>query len=961
MNRFHNTCLCIGVLCLFAVACGGGGGGQTTVEKQSFDLKYCDADKECDADFECSPVFCPADKCIPGADGKCLSCNKGKYGQCLPKPEKTCGDLKCGDGNLCTKTCVGVCDQTTGKCKDVGCEYQCIPGGCTQDADCGSGKTCVSACAVPSCADPTACAKVEKTCIGQCMDAPKPVKCNADKDCGPDQVCEAVMCPMICIADGKGGCLPCNDGFMGTCIPKPTEGCKADADCKPGEVCNQFCMGACDAFAPSCESKCFGQCVKAQGCAGVDCGAGFVCEEICSLCAGAEPPAGATGARKADPSGAQATDVAAPPCGGCFPQCVPVAPPPAQCDTDKDCGAGMHCEPVFCTMECIADHKGGCLPCNDGKMGTCVADPTTGCKDDSQCKEGETCQVYCMGLCDPSGGCSDGCTGVCTPKTQGCQADAECGKGFHCEMMCTKGCGPSAAEPRRGRDMAPKCIDSECFGQCIPDPPPQTACDTDKDCPAGEMCEPVFCDLKCIPDRKGGCEPCNGGKVGMCVPKPVEGCMDDTQCAKDETCQVYCMGACDSSGGCYEACKGVCVPKTQGCASDADCPAGAHCEMMCTKGCADPTEPSGGFAPKCPDSECFGQCVTDPPPMTPCNTDTDCGKGFVCEPIYCADADFCAPDRKGGCLPTPCNDGFLGQCVPAPVQGCFDDTQCAPGEICESYCYGGCGPEGCEQVCEGVCVPKAQDCSDGTPCPAGQECQTVCVDVVCAPGATDCKSGCFGTCVPVAPEPKKCNADTECAAGEHCEMVFCTMVCIQPEDGSTGCLPCNDGFLGVCAADPTEGCKGDAECKAGETCQVNCMGWCSQAGDCGETCFGTCVAKTQGCQADTDCAKGQACEKMCPSSCGAVPPSSGEKPSCIGVECFGQCVDKPVACAADKDCPAGLVCTQGLCTPAAIEGCSKDADCKAGEACVVACPAFCSPEGCSEQCQGQCIPVSVPT
>jgi hypothetical protein len=807
----------VGALALLAAGCEAAGGGSKP-GTQTFPLTYCDGDSECGTDLECTPVFCP-DVCTPDGQGGCVPCNQGKRGQCLPKPGNHCGDdVTCTQEEACVKTCVGVCNPHTGQCTDVACKFECGPAPCLGDADCQDGKVCDIGCVYgafdPATGFKAADAAAQGLCVGTCVTPVVTRKCDGDADCAAGEVCEAVLCAMLCASDGQGGCLPCNDGFAGVCVPEPQEGCKSDADCGDGQYCSIACGATWDAFAPADKAmapeECVGQCVGSGCGASGDCPEGFRCEQVCTACASEAQGAAYMG------GDADANGMMAPPdCGQCYGQCVPVSHPDDPCNVDADCPAGQVCEPVFCTMACIPDGTGGCLPCNGGHLGTCVDRPQSGCQDDAACAPGEVCQVACTGYCDPTMGCGDQCQGVCVPAAQGCESNAECAPGFHCELMCT----------------------------------------------------------------------------GACPPMPMNAAGD-----------------------------------------------------------AMPVDPG------CGDTACRGQCIQDAPLPGKCNADADCPPDQQCEAVYCA--DYCAADGQGGCL--PCNDGFFGVCVPRPQQGCQSDAECGPGEACKAYCMGSCDPNGgCSESCQGVCVPQEPGCSDVNPCPAGQECQMVCVD--CAPAVTsgtDCLGGCYGQCVPVQPEPVPCDLDSDCAAGWHCEPIFCSAMCVP--DGAGGCLPCNDGHLGQCAPNPQQGCQSDAECLAGEQCQTHCMGLCDPTWGCGEQCQGVCVPLSQGCTSDAECGEGEQCDLLCPPSCAGFAsddPATGEPmPPCADAEaCYGQCVPRPFACGGDQDCAAGELCSQGQCVALPSAGCMSDAECLAGQVCQVFCPMTCSAEGCTQECSGQCV------
>ena len=547
----------------FLAACFTEGGGNKPTVK-SFRLTYCNSDKDCGSDFQCSPVYCP-DKCIPGADGKCLPCNNGYAGRCLPKPQNPCGAITCPAGQVCKEFCTGFCDTANMECKDVACTASCVPEqtGCSKDSDCKAGYHCEVACAkclagetgpTERSSESVRCIG-DESCVGQCVKNPD--TCDFDKDCKDGFICEPVMCADICNSDGKGGCLPCNGGHYGQCVPEPATGCKSDAECGPGKRCQEVCTGWCDAFASSdapdsfCKSECHGECVAQGGdCGSMKCPEGTECQVVCSACAGeAEKAYAAAGAEGAGgPTH----------CGECAAQCVPVGPPVTQCDKNEECPQGMHCEPVYCALVCQPDGAGGCLPCNGGKLGECVPDAPGGCSSDKDCKPGERCETTCVGACEPMGGCHEQCTGTCVPASGGCKSDQDCGPGQRCEQVCTVGCATpeaaysGAAEP----SSAPKDCGGGCIGQCVTVAEPKK-CNSDADCGPGFVCEPVYCaDYgadKCYADGKGGCgpmPPCNGGYFGECVPTPVTGCKDDNDCKPGEMCQVQCLEVCPPGTGC---------------------------------------------------------------------------------------------------------------------------------------------------------------------------------------------------------------------------------------------------------------------------------------------------------------------------------------------------------------------------------------------------------------------------
>ncbi len=297
--------------------------------------------------------------------------------------------------------CNGACDPAAGECKDVACITACVlaPVQCQTDADCGPGKHCEFLC-LKGCTEPVfgVAPRAEKCqgmdCVGTCVDDPlPPVRCSVDADCPEGFVCEPVVCPMICIDDGQGGCLPCNEGFLGQCEPDAQKGCNSDAECGEGERCETVCTGLCPPGS-YCVEGCSGVCVKKDaGCqANEDCPEGFYCELMCpSPC---DPlPAGAE----------------APSCIGseCVGQCLPK---PQECSSSADCPPGTACvEQGYCPP-CVHSDPACAMPCTVQKV--CVPQPVEGCRADSNCQPWQKCEVWCPMFCTPED-CGQYCVGQC--------------------------------------------------------------------------------------------------------------------------------------------------------------------------------------------------------------------------------------------------------------------------------------------------------------------------------------------------------------------------------------------------------------------------------------------------------------------------------------------------------------------------------------------------------------------
>ncbi|MEM7155105.1 MAG: hypothetical protein AAF799_19820 [Myxococcota bacterium] len=186
----------------------------------------------------------------------------------------------------------------------------------------------------------------------------------------------------------------------------------------------------------------------------------------------------------------------------------------------------------------------------------------------------------------------------------------------------------------------------------------------------------------------------------------------------------------------------------------------------------------------------------------PCEDDTDCNDGTVCEPS----GPLCNVNKSS--------------CVP----GCHEDADCGSGEFCEQVdcvtcpCPGSCQPEGGDG-CE-----DDDDCGQGTVCePGGPSCDLD--DMQCVAG---------------------CHEDADCGSGEICDPVVCVTCpcpgnCI-PDDTSCesdyDCGPgtvCEPSFPG-CGTDQMEcvaGCHDDNDCGYGQACQPQYCFTCPCPGVCG--------------------------------------------------------------------------------------------------------------------------------
>ncbi len=447
------------------------------------------------------------------------------------------------------------------------------------------------------------------------------------------------------------------------------------------------------------------------------------------------------------------------------------------------------------------------------------------------------CQPLGRGECEGGFECRSGlCAWTCEPPA--CSADRDCPVGEVCEPVgdctseraCVPGCHGSSECAPGQLCSQPACLTCPCPGTCITAP----ACSADAECPRGSVCEPSPEGARCIP-----------------------GCRDDAGCAEDEACV---WGECPTCEDC--PCAGRCQP-TEACGSSSDCPRGSicgvdfSCERKCLPGACRSNEDCGpGFecTPPLPCLGCGCENGTCSPATESCGADSDCPQGTVC--------------------------GWTESCERACVHGCRSDAECRQGEYC--------GVELCNACpCNNPrCKPVDQGCRGDAECGAGR---------VCEPTGYDCSgpSGCV----------RGCHSDDQCGELERC---------LQPD--CDGC-PCP----GSC--EPAPACFGDEQCGPGMICE-----------SCAPNTPGACVA---GCRGDAECAPGESC----------VPVPCGVCPCAPGV-----CLPNPWDCLADSDCPDGMVCelSAGCLEPRmCVPGCHESSQCPRGAECVVA-PCFTCP------CPGWC-------
>ncbi|RME23124.1 MAG: hypothetical protein D6806_11800 [Deltaproteobacteria bacterium] len=129
-----------------------------------------------------------------------------------------------------------------------------------------------------------------------------------------------------------------------------------------------------------------------------------------------------------------------------------------QCRTDEDCYALYGAPDPACGNWRLSCEQGVCVEhCDE-----------TGCTDDTQCADGERCEVRCG---------NGWCEGVCVPVEQDCRTTG-CPEGYTCQEFCLDWCDETVPDP--------DC----CSATCVPDEPGPD-CLNNSDCGTSGICEPL--------------------------------------------------------------------------------------------------------------------------------------------------------------------------------------------------------------------------------------------------------------------------------------------------------------------------------------------------------------------------------------------------------------------------------------------------------------------------------------
>lgn len=684
-----------------------------------------------------------------------------------------------------------------------------------------------------------------------------PVPCASGVDCLDSNFCY-----------GWYECDPCDWCENNQCVPRDENrpcGATWECPCAPNEDQHYECVsGACRL---TCETN-------------DDCDQG----EVCGLTTGFCGP-GCQSDADCDPASAGAVGDAQPntfcmgadPAEGLGGECVFPCDPVRFCERDADCFEGEYCgEREYRTA---SDPTGGIYQC------------ISGCRDDSSCEDGETCDPEsrsCYTACSQDSDCpeDEGCNddGRCSAVGRLCVSSSDCDAGEYCSSdgRCAFGC-------RQDSDCDEPCDKVQsCADAC----PPEPSCSCEGAGCADEnwrdYCERDPACLARCPDDPA----CVRGQGSQCIDNRCERtCSDSSQCLEDEVCSDgLCMVTASNEGdpaddrlgcSCGDVCNqfGTCEPVV--CTADEQCPPCSICEGgACIEGCSEDNP--------CPDGQC---CNPDGRCAKACDNDRDCATepgnqlcleggccGLICDPLVpcitrsdCGEGQFCG--EEGYCL-----------------DGCFADSDCGEGERCakDFVRLPNGAPAPCEQFpdeecysdrgrCEPFCLSDS-DCEEGDLCEDGR-CQ--------------------------APPPPACTNDADCEEGEICQE-------------------------GVCSY----GCRFDSQCEKGEVCRNNfCEQGCTSSEECAALVGEGSVCRLGYCRTVNKDEKGQGqggwrgceCYEFCDQDGNCVPYSCSSDLECE-LEACGSCLAAGVcgACFTDSDCPGVKVCDRQ-------SSCADDKECQAAE------------------------------
>lgn len=471
-------------------------------------------------------------------------------------------------------------------------------------------------------------------------------------------------------------------------------------------------------------------------------------------------------------------------------------------------------------------------------------------------------------------------------------------------------------------------------------------CSTNENCPNGQRCE------------NGRCVRGTAGDVSLIDVLPSTDTLSDTSELADKIDDISDSGVPDSeeiTDISYKKCKtdeecqsdvgkficinNVCIPGE--CRKNEDCKVAGFptCDSshFCTSKCDSQTECGNGYV--CCDDICkVGTCCMD----EDCGLNMkcinnicakECEKDEDCESKKCCDKSICAEKDRGCCSSKECESSPFGFNCINYLCSCTSDYECPEDMICDKESKPPICKEGCsdihrckpdEMCCDGVCI-KGVCCSSKDCIRAGYP---TCKEI-------NGKNMCVDECSPVAQNP--CNSPdnkyrcclqednkykcviANCCSNEDCKLPdkpFCEKALEKP-DCVNRCEPeeikCGEGY--VCCKSFNDYMCIRGNCCESKECDNNkqCIGYhCVEA---------DCKSEPSICKIDEKCCPSGLLEGVCYK--GECCDDSECSNSTNGFKCLVS--EFKCGCTTISDCKSGYVCKDGRC----IAGdCVTDSDCK---------------------------------
>lgn len=901
--------------------------GDPNVKCEEIPSNFCFGDSDCGIG-----TICENNECIDA----CRTHDTCPY-------DKACINRRCQDPcsfyNACGRNaeCFPVNHKANCRCPDnfIGdARHECIldrqDERCTSDSECGQNEICES---------------------GNCI-----IGCRNDYQCEPDEACSKRKCQKVCRlsnvcginaecrGEGHRPICSCVVGFVGDpsveCKIVEQPECRTDTDCPIKHICEyEHCIIGCRtdqncALNEACINRlCQNPCGQFRAC-----GRNAICKPVNHE------------AKCACPHNFKGN-----------PNVVCSLEEFKECYVDRDCSIGLMCENHRCIEGCRHDNNcpqdqacisGRCqnpclLPSSCGTNADCYpwqhrpvcscppnyrGDPLISCTlvPSDYCEHDLECPV--RKICEHNK-CIDGCR-----THYSCGFEESC-VNKACENPCNIAgvCGQNAL-------CKPLNHDRECI--CLPghegDPRVQCTkldiqevCFHDKDCTHGYYCEHTRC---------------------------IAGCRTNENCPYDQMChQHVCRNPCEFSAACGR--QAMCTPinhhahcscppgytgdnpqvaceliSEPGCRRDSDCAVGQICSKSeCIFGCR--THDNCPFDKACINRVCQNPCYvgelcgvnTQCRPINhtgictclpgyegnprkqcsltghQCDTDSDCGSGYVCINHQCKDINECLKDRSpcsygAICTNTPgsyrCNcppgfngDPYKGRCHEI-VPGCSHDHDCDDNEACNTL----------TKECYDVCT-KRGICGRGSLCKASNhrhECY--------------CPSGLSGNPYVECSVFETCHSHQECSGNLHCLGSYCGcpqpfkqvgVFCILTSQNCTTTNPCPENQKCIYSGSSTGFCV----CPRGFVLMTN--GICRDLNECEQTPF--------------PCGHGAQCFNTVGSYRCQCPPGTEGEPNVSG------CHRPEGSCLHDSDCPDHLACdtiSERCYDPCIVKNpCGRNAEC----------------------------------